>query len=68
MPAATVRHLGTAFALVQDLNTLAQTLVNQKAALNESLNNAQVALGNVQNTYNAAGERSEAFGGIGRKP
>jgi phospholipid/cholesterol/gamma-HCH transport system substrate-binding protein len=39
---------------VDKLNTLAQILVKQKTALNESLNNAPLALGNLQNSYNAA--------------
>ena len=39
---------------VEQLNTIAQTLVDQKVALNESLRNAPLALGNLQNVYNGS--------------
>lgn len=39
---------------VDQLNGVAQVLVNQKAALSESLRDAPLALGNLQNSYNAA--------------
>lgn len=39
---------------VDQLSAVAHTLVKQKAALSESLDNAPVALSNLQNTYNAA--------------
>ncbi|GAB3294539.1 MCE family protein [Parasphingorhabdus pacifica] len=39
---------------VEQLNSVAKVLVKQKAALNESLTNAPLALGNLQNVYNAS--------------
>ena len=39
---------------VDQLNGVAKVLVQQKAALNESLSAAPLALGNLQNSYNAA--------------
>lgn len=39
---------------VGQLNSVAQVLVKQKAALGESLTNAPLALGNLQNVYNAS--------------
>lgn len=39
---------------VDQLNSVAQVLVKQKAALNESLTAAPLALGNLQNVYNAS--------------
>ena len=39
---------------VDQLNSVAQVLVKQKAALSESLNNAPLALGNLNNAYNGA--------------
>lgn len=39
---------------VDQMNSVAQVLVKQKTALNESLTNAPLALGGVQNAYNAA--------------
>ncbi|MFR9730868.1 MCE family protein [Saccharopolyspora sp. MS10] len=39
---------------VDQLNGVAQVLVEQKAALSESLTDAPLALGNLQNSYNAA--------------
>ena len=39
---------------VDQLNAVSQVLVKQKAALNESLTNAPVALSNLQNAYNGA--------------
>ncbi|GAA2809688.1 MCE family protein [Saccharopolyspora taberi] len=39
---------------VDQLNSVAQVLVQQKAALSESLNNAPLALGNLNNAYNGA--------------
>lgn len=39
---------------VDQLNTVAQTLTKQKKALNESLTTAPLALGNLQNVYNAS--------------